>query len=68
MIDTDPVPAGITCNPPKSGTFKVCGTTTIHGNRGISVDWADTYRFSLGASTSYWTAETASLRSRRDST
>ena len=34
--------------PPKSWVYRSCGTTTRHGNQGISTGWADTYFKWLG--------------------
>jgi hypothetical protein len=48
MIDSLPVPASTTGNPPRSKQFTVCGTLTEAGNQGITKDWGDTYKFFLG--------------------
>ena len=42
MLDTDPNPANLG-TPPSASYYKSCGR-----NQGISVGWADTYRFFLG--------------------
>jgi Lysyl oxidase len=47
MLDTDPVPNSISGFPPKEGQFHSCGAIGVPGNQGISVGWADTYRFTL---------------------
>jgi hypothetical protein len=47
MLDTDPVPNSISGFPPREGQFRSCGAVGIPGNQGISVGWADTYRFTL---------------------
>jgi hypothetical protein len=47
MLDTDPVPNSISGFPPRQGQYKSCGAIGIPGNQGISVGWADTYRFTL---------------------
>jgi hypothetical protein len=45
MLDTDPYNVGT-----GDGTwnYRSCGTTTRHGNQGISDGWADTYVWKLG--------------------
>ena len=47
MLDTDPVPNSISGFPPREGQYKSCGAIGVPGNQGISVGWADTYRFTL---------------------
>jgi hypothetical protein len=47
MLDTDPNPVPVGGIPPKEGKYKSCGAIGIPGNQGISVGWADTYRFTL---------------------
>lgn len=47
MLDTDPVPNSISGFPPREGKFRSCGSVGVPGNQGISVGWADTYRFTL---------------------
>ena len=47
MLDTDPNPVPVGGVPPGPGKFKSCGAIGIPGNQGISVGWADTYRFTL---------------------
>ncbi|HEV8431553.1 MAG TPA: lysyl oxidase family protein [Pyrinomonadaceae bacterium] len=47
MLDTDPVPNSLSGFPPREGKFRSCGAVGIPGNQGISVGWADTYRFTL---------------------
>ena len=46
MLDTDPNPAYYG-QAPKAGEFRSCGAIGIPGNQGISMGWADTYRFTL---------------------
>lgn len=46
MIDVDPYKSDET--PPESWVYRSCGTTTRHGNEGISTGWADTYSKWLG--------------------
>ncbi|HEX2642900.1 MAG TPA: lysyl oxidase family protein [Thermoanaerobaculia bacterium] len=48
MLDTDPVPSSTGNEPPRSPQYRSCGTTTVAGNQGITVNWSDTYRFYLG--------------------
>ena len=48
MLDTDPVPSSTGNEPPRSPQYRSCGTTSIAGNQGITVNWSDTYRFYLG--------------------
>ena len=47
MLDTDPVPNSLSGFPPREGKFRSCGAVGIPGNQGITVGWADTYRFTL---------------------
>src|SRR5918911_2833622 len=47
MLDTDPNPVPVGGVPPGPGKYRSCGAVGIPGNQGISVGWADTYRFTL---------------------
>ena len=47
MLDTDPNPVPVGGIPPREGKYRSCGAIGIPGNQGISVGWADTYRFTL---------------------
>jgi hypothetical protein len=47
MLDTDPNPTPKGGQAPKQWQFRNCGAIGIPGNQGISVGWADTYRFYL---------------------
>lgn len=46
MLDTDPNPAYYG-QPARRWQYRSCGSLSQAGNQGISVGWADTYRFTL---------------------
>lgn len=48
MLDTDPNPASMGGDPPRSPKYRNCGDLTHAGDQGITHGWSDTYRFILG--------------------